>query len=98
MGGILFSVGVIFAYQAWANDYYHAPWWTTVAFYEHGNCAVAMNQCSSQTMLLPTRSWNEWNSLLNSAPSCLNVSLADPCSYCGVGCSGGGDGSGSDGT
>jgi hypothetical protein len=94
--GIVSLFGMVYYLRAYAQ--LHAPYNTTVAVAVHGECYFVTNYCSGNTMMIPTQSYGEWNSVKYSAPGCLARSDAgwnycygtwDPC---GGGCSSDGNG------
>jgi len=87
--GMVSLFGMVYYLRAYGQ--YQAPYSTTIVVAEHNECYVVTNYCSGHTMMIPTQSAGEWNSVKNSAPGCLARADAgwgncygpyDPCPGC----------------
>jgi hypothetical protein len=68
--GIVSLFGMLYYLQAYG---FPAPYNTTMLVAEHNECYHVTNYCSpSNTMMIPTQSYGEWNSVKHSAPGCLS--------------------------
>jgi hypothetical protein len=67
--GIVSLFGMVYYLRAYGQ--YQAPYNTTIVVAVHNECYAITNYCSGNTMMIPTQSYGEWNSVKYSAPGCL---------------------------